>query len=109
MYENGKIYFHCSKEVGHKLKNISYQKKCCFTVVNKADVKPAEFSTDYESVIAFGEIYAIKEKNAILYKIIEKYSPDYIDEGRKYISGMSNATMIYCIEIIDITGKARRK
>ena len=57
-YDDGKIYFHCAKNVGHKQDNLRFSGKVSFTVVTKSDVISEKFTTGYESAIAFG--YASK-------------------------------------------------
>lgn len=37
-YDDGKIYFHCAKNVGHKQDNLRFSGKVSFTVVTKSDV-----------------------------------------------------------------------
>lgn len=37
-YNDGKIYFHCAKNVGHKQDNLRFSGKVSFTVVTKSDV-----------------------------------------------------------------------
>ena len=34
-YDGEKIYFHCAADVGHKLENLDFSNKACFTVVGK--------------------------------------------------------------------------
>jgi len=40
--------------------------------------------------------------------LLEKYSPDFIEEGKKYIDQKNQVTKIIKIEIDHISGKARR-
>lgn len=106
---NNKIYFHCAKNVGHKLENIKYFPTVCFTVVGKTQLLPDKFSTAYESVVVFGKATEIFDKEKIAALIIEKYSPDFIKEGGLYIQKMIDKISIIEIEIEKITGKSRRK
>ena len=104
-----KIYFHCAKGVGHKVENMYYQEQVCFTVVGKTKILPEKFSTCYESVIVFGrarEIFLGKE--IALMALIEKYSPDYLEKGKRYIEKDAGKTGVYEITIEKISGKARR-
>ena len=103
------IYFHCAKGVGHKVENMYYQEQVCFTVVGKTKILPEKFSTCYESVIVFGrarEIFLGKE--IALMALIEKYSPDYLEKGKRYIEKDAGKTGVYEITIEKISGKARR-
>lgn len=104
-----RIYIHCAKE-GQKLRNIGYSDKVSFSVVGKAMVVPEEFSTNYESVVAYGRAQFItdEEKGKALFAFIEKYAPNRIEEGRTYISRMIGATTVIGIELDRITGKRRK-
>lgn len=110
VYFNQRIYFHCAKNTGLKLENIGNNANVCFTVVGKTELLPAKFSTKYESAILFGKarILAENEKNEPLLKLIEKYSPDFIEAGRKYVEKSASQTDIVEISIESITGKGRK-
>ena len=58
IYDGGNIYFHSAVE-GHKLNNISFNKKVSFCVVGPTKILPEQFSTRYESAIAFGEVHEL--------------------------------------------------
>lgn len=110
-YENGMIYVHCAKGVGKKIENINGNPKVCFTVVGDTQVVPAEFSTNYESAVAFGtarEITEPEEKRAALELLIRKYSPEFLEEGRQYIEKSAAVTGVYEISVQHMSGKARR-
>lgn len=109
VYLNDKIYFHGATE-GHKLDMIKRNNKICFTAVTKHDILPDKFSTDYRSVIVFGDAYEVfdEEKISVLLALIEKFSLSYIDEGKKYIARAEKATRVFGITISHITGKGRK-
>ncbi len=102
------IYFHCALE-GTKLDNISSNPRVCFTVVGSTKVLQEKFSTEFESVMAFGKAVIIQgdEKILVLRKIIEKYSPNFIEAGEQYINKAANKTCVVRIKIEHITGKHR--
>lgn len=106
---NGCIFFHCALE-GLKLTNIDYNNKVSFCVVGKTKVLPDKFSTMYESAVVFGTACEVngQEKQEALIALIEKYSPEFMESGRKYAQGSGNITKVYKIEIDHMTGKARR-
>lgn len=109
VYEENCIYFHCAR-IGHKNDNIENNPKVSFCVVGNTKILPGDFATEYESVIAFGtasEAKGIEWENALLW-ILEKYSPEYIEEGKRYIDQNRKATMVIKIQISRISGKARR-
>lgn len=109
LYEDGNIYFHSALE-GHKLDNIAFHKKASFCVVGPTEILPEQFSTRYESVIAFGEIteLADEEKEGVLSKVVERYSSEFRDKGAKYIKAAESRARVFCLHVSYITGKARR-
>ena len=102
------IYFHCALE-GHKLDNILANDKVSFCVVGRTNVLPVEFSTEFESVIAFGEASVVEgdKRYQALVGLLEKYSPEFLDEGRKYIEKLDSRTKVVKIDIHSMTGKAK--
>lgn len=109
VYYNKSIYFHCARE-GQKLINIDKNNKVSFSIVGKTEILPDKFSTNYESVILFGNAKRVEgeEKEIALLKIIEKYCSQFIKEGKEYISKAKNATIIIKINVDHISGKSRR-
>jgi uncharacterized protein len=109
VYLNHAIYFHSAVE-GNKLDNLINNNKVSFCVVVQTCTLPDKFSTKYESVIIFGianEVFDT-EKNTVLLEILNKYSPDYIEKGKVYITTASAKTKVIKISIEHISGKARR-
>lgn len=107
VYINNSIYFHCALE-GHKLDNIKNNNKVSFCVVGDTCVLPEKFDTKFKSAIIFGianEVFD-EEKNTAFLELINKYSPDYIEEGKKYIEHSSRAAKVIKISIEHISGKA---
>jgi len=105
---NNCIYFHCALE-GHKLDNLALNHKVSFCVVGRTNLLPAEFSTEFESVIVFGRASVIEgeERYQALNALIEKYSPDFVSEGGVYIEKFDSRTRVVKIEIKRMTGKAK--
>lgn len=108
VYQDNSIYFHCAKE-GHKLDNIEKNHKVSFCVVTDTEVLPGKFSTNYKSIIAFGEAKELTGvlKRDILFEFIEKYSQSFIEEGKRYIERAQDSAKIVEIKIEHITGKSR--
>ncbi|MEG0250742.1 MAG: pyridoxamine 5'-phosphate oxidase family protein [Peptostreptococcus sp.] len=109
IFYNGHIYFHSAKE-GHKLDNIRNNSKVSFCVVGSEEVLPDQFTTDYESAVVFGEAKEVSdiEKEEILLEIIKKYSPEFIEKGKKYIGALESKTTVVKIEIKHLSGKSRK-
>ena len=109
VYKNDSIYFHCAL-TGQKLDDIAYNTKVSFCVVGNTKVLPDKFATEYESAVAFGvasEVNGTERHNALLW-LLEKYCPDFIEEGKLYIEQKDKATKVFKIEVNNISGKARR-
>jgi nitroimidazol reductase NimA-like FMN-containing flavoprotein (pyridoxamine 5'-phosphate oxidase superfamily) len=109
VYKNNSIFFHCAR-VGHKLENMDRNPRVSFCVVGNTKVLPAEFATEYESAVAFGVASEVRGeiKHSALLWLLEKYSSQFIEEGKSYIEKHNEATTVIKIEIDHISGKARR-
>lgn len=106
VYTNDAIYFHCAVP-GHKIDNIENNPRVSFCVVGNTKVLPADFSTNYVSTVVFGVACEVKgeERYNSLMGLLEKYSPDYIEEGKKYIEKLDKVTKVIKIDIQQISGK----
>ncbi|MGC4019303.1 MAG: pyridoxamine 5'-phosphate oxidase family protein [Muricomes sp.] len=107
-YMDGKIYFHGTNADGLKRENIEHSSKACFTVIGNTEVLPSKFSTNYESAIAFGQIKVSEDTQEVLRKLIQKYSPEFLESGEKYIASSMQKVTVYEFEIEYITGKGRK-
>ena len=109
VFTNNCLYFHCALE-GHKLDNIKTNNKVSFCVVGKTRVLPDKFSTEYESAMAFGRASVVQgtERYQALSGLVEKYSPDFIEEGKKAIAHYDDKTLIIKMDIDYISGKSRQ-
>lgn len=106
VYMDNCIYFHSALE-GHKIENIEQNSKVSFCAVGNTNVLPSKFGTEYESAVVFGvasEAQGTERYNALL-GLLEKYSTDFIEEGKTYIEQKDKVTKVIKIEISDITGK----
>lgn len=106
-YRDNAIYFHCAKE-GFKLDNMNRNEKVSFCVVTEATVLAKTFTTKYASCIAFGRAKEVTgdEKAMGLFALIEKYSPEFLEEGKAYIGRALDVTHVFKMEIEEMTGKA---
>ncbi len=86
VYDGKNLYFHGAKE-GHKIDNIRFSNKVSFTVVVDTQVLPKEFNTKFRSVIMFGKtVIATEDERAKVFRLIlEKYAPDNMENGKKYV------------------------
>ncbi|GET25943.1 pyridoxamine 5'-phosphate oxidase family protein [Prolixibacter sp. NT017] len=108
-YAGDAIYFHCATE-GAKLDFLRAHPHASFCVVGKTEVLPAKFSTRFESAIAAGTITeaAGDDKRKGLLLLVEKYSPDYLKEGKAYIDRAFDTVIVLKMNIESLTGKARK-
>lgn len=108
VYSDNTLYVHGATQ-GHKLDNIFFANKVSFTIVGSTCVLPDKFSTNFESVIAFGKAVEVfdEEKLAVLLEFINKYSPNFIEQGKEYIDKASRTTRVIKIGIEHITGKRK--
>ncbi|MDD4801463.1 MAG: pyridoxamine 5'-phosphate oxidase family protein [Syntrophomonas sp.] len=105
------LYFHSAVE-GHKLDNIKYNNKVAFTVVGSAEILARQFSTAYDCVVLFGIISLVKdeqEKRQVLMDLVNKYSPEFAEEGTKYVANSIDRCVVLKIAIQSLTGKQRLK
>lgn len=100
------IYFHCAL-TGHKLDNLLANDKVSFCVVAQSRVVPADFTSEFASVIVTGtaEVIYADEKYEALFSLIEKYSAEFVEEGRRYIETLADETAAVAIRIASMTGK----
>ena len=98
VFRDDGIYFHCALN-GQKLDNIDCNAKVSFCVVGSTKVLPDKFATEYESAVAFGvvsEVSGTERHNALLW-FLEKYCPDFIEEGSQYIDEKDTAMKVFKI------------
>ncbi len=111
------IYFH-SNISGRVRANVERHSEVCFEASTVGEPLPSnialEFSIQYASVIAFGSISVIEDKDErerALYGLIEKYFPD-MKPGKEYrpITDQELArTSVYVINIDSWSGKENWK
>ena len=110
VFKNNKVFFHCAMS-GRKLENILFNSKVSFAVVGDTQVVPEKFTTFYESVIVSGKARTVHgdEKRAALMWLIEKYCPEFLEEGKVYIDREISRTQVVEITIDQIAGKSSFK
>ncbi len=60
VYRDGSLFFHSALK-GHKVDAIRGCEKASFSVIERDDVKPREFTTYFRSVVCFGRIHIIED------------------------------------------------
>lgn len=106
VYADGKIYFHSAMQ-GHKVDAIRRDAKVSFCVVEQDEVRPAEFTTYFRSVIAFGKARILEdedEKLSALRLLADKYSPGESGLEAEIAKGFRHLLMVE-ITVEYMTGK----
>lgn len=104
------IYFHCAPE-GRKLRTLNGDSRVSFCVVGHKRIVPEEFTTEFESVIAFGRARVVEaddELRKALRAIVEKYASEHLEEGLKAIERSLHRTAVVAIEVDSFSGKRKR-
>lgn len=109
VWKDGAIWLH-GAAVGSKFDDIRADAKVSFCVVGDTQVLPEKFSTNYSSVIVYGDIAEVSGETAAegLFALVQKYSPGFLPEGKAYISREGTHTCVLRIDIRHMTGKAQR-
>lgn len=105
------FYAHCAKE-GKKLDSIALANKVCINFVGTAAAIPEKFSFEYKSATLFctaGLVSDQAEKVCALKKLIEKYSPDFIEKGYEYVARSADKAAVLRFKIDGISGKERKR
>ena len=106
-YSDGKLYFHAMKK-GHKMDAIKKHNKVSFTVIETDRIVPEEFTSYFRSVIVFGEIRTeddVNKKKEALAKLVEKYSPEFMEKGEAEINSQIDAVQILVLDVKHVSGK----
>ena len=107
VYKGNKILFHGAND-GQKYHLIEKEPKASFCVVTKDDIHPELITSLYESTVVFGTVREIKDDDAkmdVLVSVLEKYMPQVMEEGKKYIQDAWDAVACFELEIEHMTGK----
>lgn len=107
VYDDGKLYFHSAMS-GHKVDAIRSCNKASFCVIDQDSVKPAEYTTYFRSVIAFGRIRIVEdesEKLAIARILGNRYNPNQEEALQKELEHGLARMLAICFDIEHLTGK----
>ena len=112
VYHEGRLIFH-SAVAGHKVDAIRSCDKASFCVIQRDDVRPADFTTVFCSVIAFGRIRILEDDDSKLEAIrilARKYSPHETSEStdREIARGFPHLLM-FELQIEHLTGKQAKE
>ena len=74
-YRDGKLFFHCATS-GHKLDALERDGRASFCIIDQDQVVPAEYTSYFRSVIAFGTLRVLEDAGEIR-RVIEVLSDRY--------------------------------
>ena len=108
LYEpvEGKIYFHCAR-VGHKIDAIAAHDKASFCVMDEGFRKPGEWALNITSVVVFGRIRPVEDRERALAKVLAlgiRYHPSE-EAARKELEKAADRVMCLELTIEHMTGK----
>ena len=104
--EDGKLYFHCAK-VGHKIDAIRRNDKASFCVCDDGVKKEDDWSLYFRSVIVFGRIEFVEDRETV-YRLARELSYKFTrDESfiQKEIDRFGKATVMFALVPEHMTGK----
>lgn len=107
VYNDGKLYFHSAMS-GHKVDAIRSCEKASFCVIDQDGVRPAEYTTYFRSVIAFGRIRIVEdeaEKLAIARILGNRYNPNQEEALQKELEHGLARMLAIRLDIEHLTGK----
>ncbi len=104
--ENGKLYFHGAKD-GHKIDSLLKHDKVCYTVFDKGYRKEGEWALNVKSVVIFGRIKTVTDKDEQI-KICTNLCKKFTDDEDYLNKEIENALpRVLCLELTPehMTGK----
>lgn len=107
-----KIYFHGAKK-GYKMDMVKQCDKASFCVIGKDQIVPEEYTSYFKSVIAFGRVKIMEDKDeirAMIEKLADKYHPaGTVQERNAMIDSEWNILAMIEFTIEHISGKQARE
>ena len=109
-YVGGRLIFHGAAK-GHKLDALRAYPKASYTVIQKDQVVPQEFTTYYRSVIAFGRVRELEgdEKLEALRQLGDAFWPGHEREREQEIAPRLDHMAVFVLEIEHMTGKQAKE
>lgn len=107
VYHGGRLFFHSALK-GHKIDAVRQCAKASFSVIDKDDVKPKEYTTYFRSVICFGHIHIIEdddEKLQAARMLGNRYNPNDDESLRQELAKAYKAMCMIELDIEHMTGK----
>ena len=111
VYADGRVYMH-SALTGHKIDAIRACDKASFCVIDADDVVPADYSTNFRSVIAFGRARIVeneREKMMSIRLLGDKYNPNQPESLDAEVSKSLARLHMIALDIEHMTGKQSKE
>ena len=111
VYADGRVYMH-SALTGHKIDAIRACDKASFCVIDADDVVPADYSTNFRSVIAFGRARIVedeREKMMSIRLLGDKYNPNQPESLDAEVSKSFARLHMIALDIEHMTGKQSKE
>ena len=111
VYTDGKVYMH-SALTGHKIDAIRACDKASFCVIDADDVVPADYSTNFRSVVAFGRVRIVedeREKMMSIRLLGDKYNPNQPESLDAEVSKSFARLHMIALDIEHMTGKQSKE
>lgn len=111
VYTDGKVYMH-SALTGHKIDAIRACDKASFCVIDADDVVPADYSTNFRSVVAFGRARIVedeREKMMSIRLLGDKYNPNQPESLDAEVSKSFAHLHMIALDIEHMTGKQSKE
>ena len=111
-YYNGEsIVFH-SRFIGQKIEMLRKNPKACFTIIYKDDIKPELRTTNYQSVIIFGDVNEVLDRDKKIKDLIgfcSKYSPGFDETNIKCSNESVDNVCVLEMTCAHISGKFQNR
>lgn len=104
------LYIHCAPE-GRKLRCMDRQPQTSFCVVGRTALRPAQFTTGYESIVLTCRArrgLPPGERREALRLLVEKYASEHRATGMRYAERSFDRTEIVRLDIVQWSGKCKK-
>lgn len=104
---DGKVIFHSAK-AGYKFEAIKRNPKVSFTVVLSEEIIASKFTSNFESVVFFGEARIVEdemEKEKLLMALVKEFHSEFYKEGEAYVKRAAKETAVIEIKPLHVSGK----
>lgn len=111
-YYDGKDIILHSRFIGQKIEMIRNNNKACFTIIYQDNIKPELRTTNYQSVIAFGEVEEIVDKDKKIKDLIgfcNKYSKGFEKTNIECSNNSVDNVCVLEFHIKHISGKFQNR